>query len=76
MRKRLSQVSRIVIKLGTSVITNLSKRPDLPHMTHLIRQMSDLRALGKEIIIVSSGAVGAGRGVLGFEKKPKKNASN
>jgi glutamate 5-kinase len=70
-RKRLSQVSRIVIKLGTSVITNLLKRPDLPHMTHLIRQMCDLRALGKEIIIVSSGAVGAGRGVLGFEKKPK-----
>ncbi|MDI9400532.1 MAG: glutamate 5-kinase [Limisphaerales bacterium] len=70
-RKRLSQVSRIVIKLGTGVITNQSKQPDLPLMTHLARQVSDLRALGKEVIIVTSGAVGAGRGVLGFEKRPK-----
>lgn len=73
-RKELAQVSRVIIKLGTGVIINSSKRANLPRMTHLIRQIDELRAMGKEIVLVSSGAVGAGRSVLGFEKKPKELA--
>ncbi len=70
-RSALTKASRIVIKLGTGILTNTDKRPHLPRMTHLIRQICELRERGKEIILVSSGAVGAGRGVLGFDKKPK-----
>lgn len=73
-RNQLKDVTRIVIKLGTGVITNSDKHPDLPRMVHLASQVNDLRRMGKEVIIVSSGAVAAGRHVLGFKKKPSELA--
>lgn len=71
IRKQLSDATHIVIKLGSGILTNKNRQPDLPQMTHLIRQMSELRNRGKEVILVSSGAVAAGCGVLGFQEKPK-----
>ena len=73
-RNQLKDVTRIVIKLGTGVITNSDKHPDLPRMVHLASQVNNLRRMGKEVIIVSSGAVAAGRHVLGFKKKPSELA--
>ena len=69
-RNQLKDVTRIVIKLGTGVITNSDKHPDLPRMVHLASQVNELRRMGKEVVIVSSGAVAAGRHVLGFKSKP------
>ena len=66
-RKTLINASRIVVKLGTGVLTDSRKQPDLAQMTQLAAQIADLRALGKEVVIVSSGAVGAGMGILGHE---------
>jgi glutamate 5-kinase len=68
--KLLQQVSRIVVKLGTGVLTDSRKQPDLPHMEQLVGQIVAQRQAGKEMVLVSSGAVGAGMGALGYKKRP------
>jgi glutamate 5-kinase len=66
----LKDVSRIVVKVGTGVLTDSRKQPDLAQMEQLVSQFAAQRAAGREIVIVSSGAVGAGMGALGYEKRP------
>src|SRR5437870_7394939 len=66
----LKNISRIVVKLGTGVLTDSRKQPDLAQMEQLVTQLAEQRRSGKEIVVVSSGAVGAGMGVLGFERRP------
>ncbi len=71
MRSDLFQsVTRIVVKLGTGVLTDTRKQPDLAQMEQLVAQIAAQRKAGKEIVLVTSGAVGAGMGVLGHEKRP------
>src|SRR5438477_11683987 len=69
-RELLKEVTRIVVKLGTGVLTDSRKQPDLAQMEQLVAQLAEQRRTGKEIVVVSSGAVGAGMGVLGFERRP------
>ncbi len=57
---------RIVVKLGTSVLTGGTPRLDRPHMVELVRQCASLRLEGKEIVLCTSGAIAAGRERLGF----------
>src|SRR5438045_1215377 len=66
----LKDISRIVVKLGTGVLTDSRKQPDVAQMEQLVAQMAGLRNAGKEVVLVSSGAVGAGMGVLGHAKRP------
>ncbi len=66
----LKNVSRVVVKLGTGVLTDSQKQPDLAQMGQLVAQLAAQRRAGREIIIVTSGAVGAGMGALGFKKRP------
>ena len=63
------QYKRIVIKLGTNLITGGSGRLDLKVMADLAGQVAKLHQGGHEIIIVSSGAVAAGRELLGIKNK-------
>lgn len=74
-RESLKNISRIVVKLGTGVLTDSRKQPDLAQMKQLVTQMADLRKAGKEIVLVTSGAVGSGMGVLGFDKRPSELAT-
>ncbi len=62
---------RIVVKLGTSVLTAGTDRLNRPQILDLVRQMAGLFAEGREMILVSSGAIMAGREVLGFPKLDK-----
>jgi glutamate 5-kinase len=62
---------RIVVKLGTGVITSGIGQLDEPRLAALAAQITALRAKGSEVIVVSSGAVGLGMGRLKLEKKPK-----
>jgi glutamate 5-kinase len=57
---------RIVIKLGTSVLTGGTPHLDRPQMVELSRQCAAIHRQGHELILVSSGAVAAGRERLGF----------
>jgi len=66
----IKDVTRIVVKLGTGVLTDSRKQPDLAQMEQLVAQMADQRRAGREVVLVSSGAVGAGMGALGFQKRP------
>jgi glutamate 5-kinase len=69
-RGSLKEAARIVVKLGTGVLTNSRKQPDLAQMEQLVAQIAAQRQAGREIVLVTSGAVGAGMGVLGCEKRP------
>jgi glutamate 5-kinase len=57
---------RIVIKLGTSVLTGGTRYLDRAHMVELTRQFAKLHKQGKEVILCSSGAIAFGREQLGF----------
>jgi glutamate 5-kinase len=62
---------RVVVKLGTGVLTTGIGRLDTARIASLCAQFAALRATGCEVIVVSSGAVGLGMGRLGLTKKPK-----
>ena len=66
----LKGISRIVVKLGTGVLTDSRKQPDHAQMEQLVAQIAAQRQAGKEMVLVSSGAVGAGMGALGHQKRP------
>ncbi len=66
----LKSVTRIVVKLGTGILTNNQKQPDDGQMEQLVAQVAGQVRAGKELVLVTSGAVGAGMGILGFEKRP------
>ncbi|MCB0036118.1 MAG: glutamate 5-kinase [Anaerolineales bacterium] len=65
-----STYKRIVVKLGTSVLTSGTRQLNQPAMIDIVRQCVELHALGHEIIICSSGAITAGRERLGFPDLP------
>ena len=66
----LKSVSRIVVKLGTGVLTDVRKQLDLAQMEQLVAQIVIQKRAGKEVVVVTSGAVGAGMGVLGYDRRP------
>lgn len=73
MRMRLEllkDAARLVVKLGTGVLTDSRKQPDGAQMEQLVEQVAECRRDGREVVLVTSGAVGAGMGVLGYEKRP------
>ena len=61
---------RIVIKVGTSSLTQPNGKVNIYFIDHLARQISDLSNRDIDVILVSSGAIGIGIPVLGFEHKP------
>jgi glutamate 5-kinase len=67
----MSEYRRIVIKLGTAVLTAGTDRLSRPRMVDLVRQVAELFNQGRELILVSSGAIMAGREVLGFPRTRK-----
>lgn len=62
-------MKKIVIKFGSSSLTNGTKQLCRPHMVELARQVSHLHEMGHDLIIVSSGAIAAGRDSLPVETK-------
>lgn len=70
-RASIAEAKRIVVKVGTSTLTHGSGKLNLQRIEKLIRELADLANSGKEIILVTSGAVGAGMDRLGLKEKPK-----
>src|SRR5512146_1922806 len=62
---------RIVVKLGTGVLTSGVGQLNEPRIAQISAQIAALRAQGTEVIVVSSGAIGLGLGVLKLERRPK-----
>ena len=65
------KIKRIVVKVGTSTLTHESGLINIERMEQLVRSLADLSNKGYEVVLVSSGAVGAGVGKLGRKHKPK-----
>lgn len=61
---------RIVVKVGTSVLTGGSPQLDRAHMVELVRQCAELHRAGRDVIVCTSGAIAAGRERLGFPNLP------
>lgn len=75
LRKNLKNKQRIVIKIGSSSIThNETGALDLIKLEILVRELCDLKNQGKDIILVSSGAIAVGRQAVHFDHRPKKIA--
>lgn len=70
-----SNYRRIVVKLGTSVLTGGSQQLDKAHMVELVRQMATLHRSGCDVVLCTSGAVAAGRERLNFPELPESMAS-
>lgn len=69
-REFLPEARRIVIKIGTRVIAQKSGRPDMKPLRSLVGQVAELHRSGYEVLMVSSGAVGAGVEALGMSARP------
>lgn len=73
VRETLKDKKRIVIKIGSSSLTHpATGYLDLIKLEILVREISDLRNQGKEVILVSSGAIMVGSKTMGYDKKPTK----
>ena len=66
-----AQPKRIVIKLGTGVLTTGIGKLNTARIEAICAEIAALRARGIEVVVVSSGAVGLGMGRLALEKKPR-----
>lgn len=65
----------IVVKLGTSMLTSGTKKLDTAHMIEIVRALAALRREGMNVVVVSSGAMAAGREALGHPDIPKTMAN-
>jgi glutamate 5-kinase len=66
----LSQAQRVVVKMGTQLLADKEGRLDVAYLSDVARQVHALRQRGLEVTLVSSGAIGAGCGVLKLKKRP------
>ena len=67
-RELIKDKKRIVIKIGTTTIThNNTGELDLMKLEKLIRILTNIRNQGKEVVLVSSGAIAVGRQAIGLQ---------
>lgn len=70
MQSVIQNAKRIIIKVGSSLVTNEGKGLDVAAIQTWAEQIVALRQLGKEVVLVSSGAIAEGMQRLGFNKRP------
>ncbi len=66
----LTKIKRIVVKVGTSSLTYPNGAMHFSQMERLVRELSELSNQGYEVVLVTSGAIGAGVGLLNLPQKP------
>lgn len=70
MNSVIQSAQRVIIKVGSSLVTNDGKGLDHAAIANWAIQIAHLRALGKQVVLVSSGAIAEGMQRLGFERRP------
>jgi glutamate 5-kinase len=70
MNSVIQKSKRLVVKVGSSLVTNDGKGLDHAAIAKWAHQIVELRSLGKEVVLVSSGAIAEGMQRLGFDKRP------
>lgn len=68
---RFENAQKIVIKVGTSTLTYDGGGINIRRMEKLVKVISDIKNSKKDVILVSSGAIGVARGKMGFNDRPK-----
>lgn len=69
-RNLVTSAHRIVVKVGTSTITYGNGRMNMRNMDRLARAIADLMNSGREVVLVTSGAIGVGVGCLDLPERP------
>ena len=72
LKDKLREVRRIVVKVGTNLLRGEEEGLNLRFMAALAVQIGKIKKQGIDVILVSSGAVGAGAYVMGFDVPPKR----
>jgi glutamate 5-kinase len=70
MKTVLTQSRRIVVKVGSSLVTNQGSGLDMGALGNWAKQIATLRTQGCEVVLVSSGAIAEGMQRLGWKKRP------
>ncbi len=71
----MSDIKRVVIKVGTSTLTHETGKTNIRQMEHLVKVISDIANAGIEVALVSSGSIGVGMGKIGLDERPTDTAS-
>ena len=64
------EINRIVVKVGTSTLTYDTGKINIRRLSKLAQVLSDLKNAGREVALVTSGAIGVGVGKLGLKERP------
>ena len=70
-RQVIPDARRVVVKLGSRVLVQKTGRPDTRMIRHICAQLASLQKSGFEVLVVTSGAIGAGMESLGMKERPK-----
>jgi hypothetical protein len=71
MRSVIHAANRIVVKVGSSLVTNDGKGLDLAALARWAAEIAELKRRGKQVVLVSSGAIAEGCQRLGWSVRPK-----
>lgn len=69
-REKIASAQRVVVKIGSALLTNDGQGLDVGNIGLWVAQIAQLRAQGKEVVLVSSGSIAAGMKRLGFSSRP------
>ena len=69
-RPELLKARRVVVKIGTALLTGNTTQVDRRFLLKLCAAVGQLCDQGREVVMVTSGAIGAGCGVLGYATRP------
>lgn len=69
-RRIFADCRTVIVKVGSNVLTRADDRLDTATLQHLAEQIIRIRATGRDVVLVSSGAVAAGIGILGLQRRP------
>ncbi len=71
-REVIQDARRIVVKVGSRVLVQKTGRPEIRRLRSLVADLAALHARGLEVVLVSSGAIGAGMEALGMKTRPER----
>ena len=70
MMSEIAKAKRFVVKVGSSLVTNQGQGLDHAALARWVAQIAELRKLGREVMLVSSGAIAEGMQRLGWKQRP------
>lgn len=70
-RERIAKAKRIVVKVGTRILVDKNARPNHRRIAAIAKQLATLQKAGKEVVLVSSGAIAVGLHALGIKRRPQ-----